>query len=89
MKINKCDFSFEYDIIHCPSTREYIYIPGWESFDFEATAFIGFWLDDSIDEPVLNNKELQDAWEIVYQKWIEEESHKPHLYEVLEKFLTA
>lgn len=87
MEIIKKDFSFDYDMIHCPTTNEYIFAPGWESFDFKAKAFIAHWLDDEMDEPIFNNTDFQATWEKVYHIWEEEESNKPNLHEVLEKFL--
>ncbi len=57
-----------------------------EECDDNAKSLIAYWLDDSIDNPIINNETLKTAWE-AFAEWYEEDNEESPYWEHLIKFL--
>lgn len=59
----------EFERLYCPSTEEVIFSIGREVLNFSAKAVIGYWNNDGIKEPKINDKKLKASWDDYFSKF--------------------
>lgn len=52
----------DYERLYCPSTGEVIFSIWNEFIEYRAIAVAGYWNDDGIEEPKINDNALQARW---------------------------
>ena len=85
MKIDSVDVSYTSDRMYCPSTGEIIFSSEFEEMDENARALIAYWHGDFLEEPVIKDQELSEAWEAFYEKWKKRRGRK-NLWKDVEQF---
>jgi hypothetical protein len=87
MKIIETSPEISVDRMYCPSTGETIFGPGLEEVNENAVAFIAYWHDEIIDDPIIRNPKLSNAWNDFYSKWSDTGADEIGITEALVKFL--
>lgn len=88
MKIYQCYPSMSTDRMYCPSTDEVIFAPHYEEIEEDANAFVAYWHGEVLDEPMIKNHKLAQAWEKIHKDWSEQEEPELDIWELVEKFLS-
>lgn len=69
MKIIKVTPDLNIDRLYCTSTGETIFSPRYKIVNTNALAFIAWWMGGKLEEPVIKDEKLQNAWDTFFSGW--------------------
>lgn len=69
MQILETFTSYEGHRMICPSTDEIIWAPDMEELNTQAVALKGMWYFETLEEPEINDPQLQKDWEVFCEHW--------------------